>query len=154
MDGRAANEGRRPLRMWIDSGDSGTSDDNYWLSYNLRDSLVRPGRAGGAWAVGGDLQHMVGFAQQHNESAWSRRVGPALAFLFPGDEEVSAFEGMSSFAVFDVNLDGRMNVDDIYAFESAPVDVNASGSVTGGDGEAMRAVVRRLERAAMMNGRL
>jgi enterochelin esterase-like enzyme len=45
---------------------------------NFRDVLVKKG-----WRLGRDLHYERVEGAEHNEAAWSRRVGPALQFLFP-----------------------------------------------------------------------
>jgi len=159
IDSRASNETKRAVRIWMDSGDSGTSDDNYWLSYTLRDNLVKPNHAGGPYAIGGDLMHMIGFNQQHNEAAWAQRIGPAFSFLFPGTQEPSPFTPLATGARFDVNADSRLSIEDLYTqlFPIAPqaaADINADGTVNASDSEACASILRQNERATMTAGRM
>jgi predicted alpha/beta superfamily hydrolase len=153
IDARAVNESKRPVRLWIDSGDSGTADDNYWLSFNLRDGLTKPNHPGGAYAIGNDVWHMVGFNQQHNEPAWAQRIGTAFSFLFPGREEPSALLSLRSVLSFDRTGDSRVTVDDLYALSETPTDINGDGAVTPGDTAALRSVLRRDERADLLSTR-
>jgi predicted alpha/beta superfamily hydrolase len=44
----------------------------------LRDVLLKKG-----WKLGEDLHHEVIEGAEHNEAAWSQRVGPFLQFLYP-----------------------------------------------------------------------
>ncbi len=149
IDGRVGTQAKRPIRIWLDSGDSGTSDDNYWLTYNLRDALIRPTHTGGNYAESGDLKHMIGFNQQHNEAAWSQRVGPAFSFLFPAAEEASVFTSAATGAAFDVDGDGRVTVEDVYRQYATPRDVNGDGAVDVFDAGAVVGQQRRGERAGM-----
>jgi len=154
IDARAANETKRTVRIWLDSGDSGTSDDNYWSTYGLRDSLIRPAHTGGPYGIGGDLFHMVGFNHQHNEPAWAARIGPAFSYLFPASEELSPFLPIATLTAFDTTGDTNITIDDLYAFEATPRDVNVSGDVTPGDTQAMRSILRRGERTDILQNRL
>jgi len=155
IDSRAANESKRPVRMWIDSGDSGTSSDNYWLTFNLRDALIAPAHNGGAYNIHQDVVHMVGFNHSHNEAAWSQRIGPAFTFLFPGREEPSPFLAFARGAQLDVDESRTILIDDLYTQHEALTqrDINASGTITPGDAAALRSMIRRQERTGMMNGR-
>ena len=45
---------------------------------NFRDVLLQKG-----WRLGGDLHYERVEGAEHNEAAWSQRVGPVLQFLFP-----------------------------------------------------------------------
>jgi enterochelin esterase-like enzyme len=45
---------------------------------NFRDVLVRKG-----WQLDRDLHYERVEGAEHNEAAWSQRVGPVLQFLFP-----------------------------------------------------------------------
>ena len=45
---------------------------------NFRDVLLRKG-----WRLGRDLHYERVEGAEHNEAAWSQRVGPVLQFLFP-----------------------------------------------------------------------
>lgn len=155
IDTRAANETKRPVRMWLDSGDSGTSNDNYWLTFNLRDALIQPNHAGGAYTIQNDVVHMVGFNHSHNEAAWSQRIGPAFAFLFPGREEPSPFLALASGDIFDLDENATLSIDDLYLqhVTTTQRDINASGTVTPGDAAALQSMIRRHERAGMVNGR-
>lgn len=67
-------------RVWLDVGtDEGgrTVDD----ARKLREILLKKG-----WQLGADLDFEVIQGAQHNEAAWSKRVGPFLQFLFPAGE--------------------------------------------------------------------
>lgn len=133
----------RPLRVYLDSGDSGASNDNAWPTMNMRDVLLR-----GGWVLERDVQHYVGYGQQHNETAWAARVPRAFEFLVPAREETNgllprAFAG-------DLNCDGVVSVGDIGPFVTALTDpagyaaqfplcnllyadINSDGFVTVGD---------------------
>jgi enterochelin esterase-like enzyme len=47
----------------------------------FRDILLRKG-----WQLGRDLHYERVEGAEHNEAAWSQRVGPFLRFLFPARE--------------------------------------------------------------------
>ncbi|MBY0312920.1 MAG: hypothetical protein K2W85_12690 [Phycisphaerales bacterium] len=51
----------------------------------------------------------------------------------------------------DINLDGRVNIDDLYAWQANPVDLNNSGSADAADLALLETSVRGYELAAMKN---
>ena len=71
---------RERPRIWLDTGtkEGGRSAENV---EKLRDVLVQKG-----WQEGRDLHFEVIPGAEHNETAWARRVGPFLQFLFPFGE--------------------------------------------------------------------
>jgi predicted alpha/beta superfamily hydrolase len=146
---RVQSQTRRPIRIAMDSGDSGTLNDNYWPTYNLRDNLLNPARAAssGAYQLQGDLQHTVGLNQQHNEAAWSQRVGGVFSFLFPATEGPQPLNVLATPLWFDVNNDGVITINDLYA-QHAPAlakDINADGMINDGDADALEAFIRNGE---------
>lgn len=66
----------RPLRVYVDSGDAGTSNDDV---VNTTELAARYRRAG--YVDGKDLQHVVQPGAQHNETYWAARLPRALQFL-------------------------------------------------------------------------
>lgn len=103
---------KRDLQIYIDSGDSGASFDNAARTMSLRDHFVSAG-----WALEGDLRHVVGYGQSHNEAAWANRLPKALEFMFPVDEgqlplETWLYRG-------DCNCDALVNFGDIDYFVAA-----------------------------------
>jgi predicted alpha/beta superfamily hydrolase len=73
-----SSQRKRPLTVYLDSGDSGVAADCVGHTRHLRDILQGLG-----FELGQDLHHAVGHRDEHNESAWSRRLPHALRFLFP-----------------------------------------------------------------------
>lgn len=71
-------ERKRPLTVYLDSGDSGIAQDCVGQTKELRQILEDVG-----FELGQDLHHAIGHRDEHNESAWSRRLPHALRFLFP-----------------------------------------------------------------------
>jgi predicted alpha/beta superfamily hydrolase len=69
---------KRPLTVYLDSGDSGYAADCVGHTRHVRDILEGLG-----FELGTDLHHAVGHRDEHNEGAWSRRLPHALRFLFP-----------------------------------------------------------------------
>ena len=150
---RVGAEPFRELRTYLDSGDSGPSNDNAWLTMNLRDVLLRKG-----YALEGDLRHRVGYGQQHNEAAWAARLPFALEFLLracsaPNELVPDVFAG-------DMNCDGSVSVGDIGGFVLAitnppaymiqfpgcdirHADINGDGIESVGDIGAFVALVAR-----------
>ena len=72
------NERKRPLTVYLDSGDSGIASDCVGHTQEVRNILEGLG-----FQLGQDLHHAIGYHDEHNESAWSRRLPHALKFLFP-----------------------------------------------------------------------
>jgi predicted alpha/beta superfamily hydrolase len=75
---KAAVDGTRDLRLWLDSGTAGESGDSYEDTVAARDLLLGKGAV-----LGRDLQHVVDLGAGHDERAWRGRVGSALEYLFP-----------------------------------------------------------------------
>ena len=69
---------KRPLTVYIDSGDSGVANDCVQQTGQVRSILEGLG-----FELGQDLHHAVGRFHEHNERAWSTRLPYALKFLFP-----------------------------------------------------------------------
>jgi len=72
------SERKRPLTVYLDSGDSGMANDCVHHTNHVRGILEGLG-----FEVGQDLHHAVGRFHEHNERAWSKRLPHALRFLFP-----------------------------------------------------------------------
>lgn len=142
---------KRPIRLYIDSGESGTASDNYWLTYNLRDNLIA--RASSPYVLNRDLMHVVGLNQQHNEAAWAARLPAALEFLLPATEEASPLAPLASGAAFDLNIDGKFDIEDLHLQNQQPRDLNLDGAADTEDIAALERLLRRGEIADMKNGR-
>ena len=69
---------KRPLRCYLDSGDSGPARDCVHHTLTVSDVL-----RGMGYQPGADLMHLVGKRHTHTESAWGERVEHPLRFLFP-----------------------------------------------------------------------
>ena len=67
----------RPARVYVDSGDSGTSNDDVTNTNMLAATYVNIGYASGV-----DFLHVVQAGGQHNEVYWAERLPGALQFLF------------------------------------------------------------------------
>lgn len=74
-----------PLRIWLDMGTRerpGVASS--WRSVGdaraLRDALTARG-----WGLGEDLAYLEAEGAQHNEAAWSARIGQVLRFLYPAE---------------------------------------------------------------------
>jgi predicted alpha/beta superfamily hydrolase len=79
FQGRMMGQHKRPIRCYIDSGDSGPYNDCIQHTLALKDGLEsRMGYTNGA-----DMLHVVGHEHSHTESAWGQRMIHALRFLFP-----------------------------------------------------------------------
>jgi len=66
----------RPLRVYIDSGDSGASNDD---AFNVGE-LAKTYRGVG-YVDGADFRHVIQAGAEHNESFWAARLPQALSFL-------------------------------------------------------------------------
>ena len=66
----------RPLRVYVDSGDSGTSNDDVTNTNMLADTYVSVG-----YVAGTTFEHIVQAGGQHNEYYWAQRLPGALRFL-------------------------------------------------------------------------
>jgi len=113
----------RAIRLYLDSGDSGTASDNYWLTYNLRDNLLaRP--AATRYALEGAMEHVLGLGQQHNEAAWSARLPGALTYLYSISDEANELEGYFW-------LNPRTGDDEQPGLDDAQFEATASGGAIG-----------------------
>ncbi len=73
----------KPLVIYLDSGDSGTSRDGMDDVIIMRDLLIEKG-----WVLGENLQYALGMGHSHNETAWQARAPGALAFLLRDTDRV------------------------------------------------------------------
>lgn len=133
---------RSALRIYLDSGDSGTSADQFWNTVGLRDNLINPARAGGAagpYVLERDLRHVYGPGQVHNEGAWASRLPQCYAFLYPATEAPNELAGVPSARPADVNDDDTTDIEDLYAWEQgmagagSTLDVDRDGAVESGE---------------------
>ncbi len=70
----------RPLRVYVDSGDSGPSNDDVTDTARLPPAYEKLG-----YTTGGTLDYLVQAGGQHSEIYWAQRLPGALAFLLgPG----------------------------------------------------------------------
>ena len=76
---RMLKQSRRPLRIYLDSGNAGPYNDCIHHTLALRDDLQN--QLG--YRLGQDLCHVVGDQHSHTEGAWGFRLRHALRFLFP-----------------------------------------------------------------------
>ncbi len=80
---KLADPPRRPLRIYLDSGDSGGfTNDGLADTMQARDNLLRNG-----YVLRADLDHVIGFGHEHNEFWWDKRLPRCLRFLFPTADE-------------------------------------------------------------------
>lgn len=134
-------------KVYLDSGtqtaNAVLAADNYWLTANLRDDMLTSFGVQ-KYVLGRDVQHAIGLGQDHNEAAWASRLPDALRYLVPATEEQAgsgpvSLQGLASGAIFDVNGDGALSVEGLYAQlgtgvgGATPRDVNLDGQVTLAD---------------------
>ena len=134
----------RDVRLYMDSGDSGTSNDNYWLTYGLRDALA--GSAAPRYALGGLLLHVVGYGDLHNEPAWDRRLPGVLEYLLPSREDENGVSNAVVGPQLDRDGDGRIGIEDLYQQSATPADLDGDTSITQADNAYLLRVIRRSER--------
>ncbi len=149
---RVQSQPRRDIRIYLDSGDSGGSNDGFWNTVGLRDNLINPGRAsgvGGPYVLEGDLRHIYGPGHLHNEAAWAARLPRCLEFLFPASEAPDELADVPSSSRADVDDNDLEDIEDLYAFEQgAPgpdstLDVDRNGVVEPDiDRAALRSALR------------
>lgn len=154
---RLNSEANPDVRVYLDSGDSGTSNDGYWGTFSLRDALVRKQEALHPYAIEGGLRYVVGFGQQHNEAAWAGRLPFAFESLYPASESPNGLAGVVLARRGDVNGNGVEDVEDLYAFESGEgpyLDVIRDGVSTVDQNRAeLRLILRAGETAGMLDTR-
>lgn len=68
----------RPVRLYVDSGDSGASNDDAANTAELAGALRSAGYVDGV-----DILYVLATGATHTESAWAARLPSALRFLFP-----------------------------------------------------------------------
>ncbi len=83
--------GQLPLstRLYLDSGDSGSSNDGAANTIVARDGLLAGGRV-----LNQSLFFQIGYGQQHNETAWSLRLPQAYQALLPIIDEPNLAEAL------------------------------------------------------------
>ncbi len=138
---RIEAEPRRDVRVYLDVGTAGSSNDGYDGSVDMRDRLVRKGAV-----IEGDLRFRVGVGDEHIEAAWARRLPWCFEFLFPARGAPDGLGHIVTARRADVDDDGLETLDDLYAFDarSGPnLDVDRDGAPAT---EADRAELVRLLR--------
>lgn len=65
------------IKLYIDHGSQGDEGRYAWIYRTIRDTLV-----GRGFVLGKNLQYNFGVGDEHNESAWARRVWRPLVFFF------------------------------------------------------------------------
>ena len=76
---------KRPLRIYLDSGDidqQNFSSDGVELTLSARDNLLVNG-----YVIGVDVDHVIGYGQNHSEQWWCVRSPRCFLFLFPTSDE-------------------------------------------------------------------
>jgi predicted alpha/beta superfamily hydrolase len=66
----------RPLRVYLDSGDSGAGNDSVTTTNQLANAYLGVG-----YIEGANFHHLVQPGGQHNETFWAQRFPGAMAFL-------------------------------------------------------------------------
>lgn len=77
---KMAKDSKKALKIWLDSGNAGASQDGMEGTVAVRDLLLKKG-----YSLSGDLQHFIDYGAQHNELYWRGRVHRAFEFLFPAE---------------------------------------------------------------------
>lgn len=139
---------RSGLRIYMDVGDTGSTsggnnNDGYWDSLGMRDNFI--GGIPAKYAAEGAYKFLVGFGQNHNETSWAARLPGALTHLFPGQGEPNTLLRTMFAPTFDHNGDGAVNLDDLYAQNASPRDLNVDGVTEPADADALERHLRRLD---------
>ena len=78
--GTLGQRAARPLRVYVDSGDTGESNDDVANTKTLADAIAAQG-----YTSGKDLRYVVAKGAAHNETYWAARLPAALPFVLgPG----------------------------------------------------------------------
>lgn len=80
---RLVKQPKRPIRCYLDSGDSGYTNDGVHHTLELKQRLVEQT----GFKPGDDFHHLTSSGHEHNEAAWGARLQHALRFLLPASEE-------------------------------------------------------------------
>ncbi len=131
------------LRVYMDTGDSGSQNDDYWNTLGVRDALV--GGSPAEYVLDGTMGFVIGFGDSHNEAAWADRLPGALEYLFPSGEEPNGILREVFSPAWDLTGDGRVDIEDRYAWSADRVDLNGDGVVDGADGRVLDGFLRREE---------
>ena len=139
------------LRIYMDSGDSGSTSggnnaDGYWDSYNMRDNFT--GGLPAKYALERSLKYVIGFGDIHNETAWAKRLPDSLVYLFPSQGAPNDLLRTAFGPHWDVNGDGQMTIDDLYAQTANPRDLDFDGTAGPADTARLERFLRRLEGVA------
>lgn len=89
----------------------------------------------------------------HLESAFSSRAFSAAGAPLSLNAQQMATARLDVRPSWDVNADGRVDVDDLYAQFAAPADLNADGRIDAYDRDGLVAAVRRAETVRNASGR-
>ncbi|MFO0838539.1 MAG: alpha/beta hydrolase-fold protein [Phycisphaerae bacterium] len=83
--------GQLPLssRLYLDCGDSGTSNDDAANTIQARDGLLAGGRV-----LNRSLFFQIGYGHQHSETYWNLRLPQAYQALFPITDEANEAEAI------------------------------------------------------------
>jgi predicted alpha/beta superfamily hydrolase len=108
---RVIEDPKPTLRIYMDSGDSGSGYDGAEATMYIRDVLLAKG-----FVQFRDLFHTVGYGHIHHEDAWAARLPGALAYLFPPDESDNPLR--EEIFRGDLDHDGDMDIDDYVLLES------------------------------------
>ena len=142
----------RPIRLYLDSGDSGTAQDNFGPILTLRDNLVNPARPAGPYTTANNFRYVVGINDQHNEPAWARRIPQCYTLLYPPEEDLNPLLAMVG-PHLDTDADGTINLDDLFTQHAARLDLNFSGTPDPTDTQGLESNLRRDELTNMAAGR-
>jgi predicted alpha/beta superfamily hydrolase len=93
--------------LYLDSGDSGSSQDGAAATIAARDATLAAGHV-----LEQNFYYQIGYGQQHNEAAWSQRFDETLRALFPITDEANTIDLPLPIAG-DTNGDGCVNISDL-----------------------------------------
>lgn len=83
---RMVTQGRRPLKIYLDSGNAGPCNDCVHHTLELQHVLHHHH----GYRHGQELRHVIADQHTHTEAAWGLRIQDALRFLFPARRSEAA----------------------------------------------------------------
>lgn len=125
--------------LYLDCGDSGTSQDGAGATIAARDAVLAAGRV-----LERNFFFQIGYGDQHNEAAWNRRFDEVLRGLFPITDEPRTID-LPRPPRADIDGDGCVGLADLARLLSSfglcggdagfdgAADVDASGCVNLAD---------------------
>ncbi|MEM0982959.1 MAG: alpha/beta hydrolase-fold protein [Planctomycetota bacterium] len=128
--------GARDIKVYLDSGDAGNSNDGYENTLVTRDRLLLRNEVPNTY--GDAIYHVVGHGDLHHERYWAQRLPNAMRYLLPAYEQTGPLPDVCDadfaepwnvvnlqdlFVYIGAYLDGSAEAQLAYPFGSTP-DIN------------------------------